>query len=79
MFVEEMDILSSLMNIRSINDAYILHGVDSFFEKLIDSQLVNKFTTFYGTRRFVTASKTARHLLLSSASSIQTMYPHATS
>jgi hypothetical protein len=65
MFVEEIDTLSSLMNIRSLDDSYLLHGVDSFFEKLIDSHLVKKFTTFYGTRRFVTAFKTARHLFLS--------------
>jgi hypothetical protein len=65
MFVEEIDTLSSLMNIRSLNDSYFLHGVDFFFEKLIDSHLVKKFTAFYGIRRFVTALKTARHLFLS--------------
>ena len=34
-----------------------LHG-----EKLTDSQLVNKFRTFYGTSRSITALSTARHL-----------------
>jgi len=35
------------------------------FEKLIGSQLVKKFSAFHGTRRFITAFTTARHLPLS--------------
>jgi len=34
-------------------------------EKLTGSQLVKKFPIFYGTRRFITAFTTARHLFLS--------------
>ena len=34
-------------------------------EKLIGSQLVKKFPTFYGTRRFIAAFTSARHLSLS--------------
>jgi hypothetical protein len=34
-------------------------------EKLTVSQLVKKFPAFYGTRRFITAFKRARHLSLS--------------
>ena len=34
-------------------------------EKLIDLQLVKKFPAFYGTRRFITALTSARHLSLS--------------
>ena len=34
-------------------------------EKLTGSQLVKKFPAFYGTRRFITASTSARHLSLS--------------
>ena len=34
-------------------------------EKLTGFQLVNKFPAFYGTRRFITASTSARHLSLS--------------
>ena len=34
-------------------------------EKLIGSQLVKKFPSFYGTRRSNLASKSARHLSLS--------------
>ena len=48
-------------------------------EKLTGSQLVKKFLTFYGTRRFITAFTTARYLSLSWASSIQSMPPHPTS
>ena len=48
-------------------------------EKLTGSQLFNKFPTFYGTRRFITALTNAHHLSLSSASSIQSIPPHPTS
>jgi len=34
-------------------------------EKLIGSQLVKKFPTFYGTRRFITSFTTTLHLSLS--------------
>jgi len=37
----------------------------SVLEKLTGSQLVNTFPAFYGTRRFITALTTARHLSLS--------------
>ena len=39
--------------------------------KLTGSQLVKKFTAFYGTRMFITAFTRARHLSLSWTSSIQ--------
>ena len=48
-------------------------------QKLSVSQLVKKFPTFYGTRRFITAFTTARHLSLSWATSIQSIPPHPTS
>ena len=48
-------------------------------EKLTDLQLVKKFTTFYGTRRFIAALTNVRHLSLSWASPIQSIYPHPTS
>ena len=41
-------------------------------EKLTGSQLVKKFPAFYGTRRFITAFTSARHLYLSWATSTQT-------
>jgi hypothetical protein len=48
-------------------------------EKLTGSQLVKEFPVFYGTRKFITAFTSARHLSLSSTSSIQSIVPHPTS
>jgi hypothetical protein len=48
-------------------------------EKLTGLKLVTKFPAFYGTRMFITALTSARHLSLSWASSIQSTYPHPTS
>ena len=42
-------------------------------------QLVKKFPAFHGTRRFITALTSVRHLSLSWASPIQSIYPHSTS
>jgi len=39
-------------------------------------QLVKKFPAFHETRRFVTALTSVRHLSLSWASPIQSIYPH---
>ena len=44
-------------------------------EKLTGLQLVKKFPAFYGTRRFITALTSVRHLSLSWASPIQSTYP----
>ena len=48
-------------------------------EKLTGLQLVKKFPAFYGTRRFITALTSVRHLSLSWANPIQSTYPHPTS
>ena len=48
-------------------------------EKLTGLQLVKKFPAFYGTRKFITALTSVRHLCLSWASPIQSIYPHPTS
>ena len=48
-------------------------------EKLTGLQLVKKFPAFYGTRRFLTALTSARHLSLSWGSPIQSSYPNPTS
>ena len=48
-------------------------------EKLTGLQLVKKFPTFHGTRRFITALTSVRHLSLSWARPIQSTYPHPTS
>jgi len=42
-------------------------------------QLDKKFPAFYGTRRFITALTSVRHLSLSWTSPIQSTYPHSTS
>jgi len=42
-------------------------------------QLVKKFPAFQGNRRFITALTSVRHLSLSWASPIQSLYPHPTS
>ena len=47
--------------------------------KLTGLQLVKKFPAFHGTRRFITALTSVRHLSLSWASPIQSVYPHPTS
>ena len=48
-------------------------------EKLTGLQLVKKFPAFHGTRRFITALTSVRHLSLCWASPIQSIYPHPTS
>ena len=48
-------------------------------EKLASLQLVKKLPAFYGTRRFITALTSVRHLSLSWASPIQSSYPNPTS
>ena len=48
-------------------------------EKLTGLQLVMKFPAFHGTWRFITALTSVRHLSLSWASPIQSIYPHPTS
>ena len=48
-------------------------------EKLTGMQLVKKFPAFHGTRRFITALTSVRHLSLSWANPTQSTYPHPTS
>ena len=48
-------------------------------EQLTGVQLVKKFPAFHGTWRFITALTSIRHLSLSWASPIQSIYPHPTS
>jgi len=48
-------------------------------EKLTGLQLVKKFPAFHGTRRFITAQTSVRHLSLSWANPIQSIQPHPTS
>ena len=48
-------------------------------EQLTGLQLVKKYPAFHGTRRFITALTSVRHLSLSWASPIQSIYLHPTS
>ena len=48
-------------------------------EKLTGLQLVKKLPAFHGTRRFITALTSVRHLSLCWASPIQSIYTHPTS
>ena len=48
-------------------------------EQLTGLQLVKKFPAFHGTRRFITALTSVRHLSLSWSSPIQSTCPHPTS
>ena len=48
-------------------------------DKLTGLQLVKKYPAFHGTRRFITALTSVRHLSLSCASPVQSIYPHPTS
>ena len=48
-------------------------------EKLTGLQLVKKFPAFHRTRRFITSLTSVRHLSLSWASPIQSIYTHPTS
>ena len=54
---------------------YLLTPWCRVLEKLTDFQLLKKFPTFYGTRKFIIAFTSARHLPLSWARSIQSI-PH---
>jgi hypothetical protein len=48
-------------------------------EKLIGFQLVEKFPALYGTRKFITSFKSARHVSVSWATSIQSISTHRSS
>ena len=48
-------------------------------DKLTGPQLVKTVPTFYGTRRFITASRSGGYLSLPLARSIQSIFPHPVS
>jgi hypothetical protein len=57
---------------------YLLHGVESFLRSYPIPSF-KKFPAFYGTRRFITAFISTRHLSLSWASSNRPIPPHLSS
>jgi len=69
------EIPEGLMNNPVLTYLFSYSMIQGPFEKLTDFQVVKKFPSFYGTRRFITAFTRARHLSLSRASSIQSMLP----
>jgi hypothetical protein len=62
-----MDIKDTVISVMSLKIAlyYLLTPGSRVLEKLTDLQLAKKFPAFYGTRRFITAFTSARHLSLS--------------
>ena len=59
--------------------AYLLTTWSRVLDRLTNFQPVKKFPAFHGTRKFITAFTSARHLSLSWACSIQSIPPHPTS
>ena len=57
---------------------YILTYLLTPWCRVLPEQLLKKFPAFHGTRRFITVHTTVRHLSLSWASPIQSIYPHPT-
>ena len=68
-----------LPNVRFVLTYLLTLWCRVLLEKLTGLQLVKKFPAFHGPRRFITALTSVRHLSLSWASPIQTIYPHPTS
>ena len=66
-------------NIKAILTHLLTPWCRVLLEKLTGLQLVKKFPTFQGTRRFITTLTGVRHLPLSWASPIQSIYSHRTS
>ena len=84
---KEIQVMRRITTIRSTTD-FIYDGgpiilltpwCRVLLEKLTGLQLVKKLPAFNGTRRFITALTNVRHLSLSWASPIQSIYPHPTS
>ena len=76
-----METSYSLLNNNNNNTYnFLTHSMEqSPSEQLTGLQLVKKFPAFHGTPRFITALTSARHLYLSWASQIQSIYPRPTS
>ena len=85
-----MCIFPQMLHVRTMTtvDIYLLPYLLSYLltpcrrvllEKFTVFQLVTKFPSFYGTRRFITAFRSARHISLSWVSLIQSITSHPTS
>jgi len=71
--------LRSLCSISEVITYLFTPWCRVILEKLTGLQLVKKFPAFHGTRRFITALTSVRHMSVSWASPIQSIYPHPTS
>ena len=69
--------LNSLQFFYSSLLTYSLHAARVLPYKLTVSQLVKKFPAFFGTRKFITAFKSAGPLSLSLTRTIQSRTPHS--
>ena len=84
MYVIPRLVVNTFFKGASIHPTYLLTYLltpwcRALLEKLTGLQLVKKFSAFFGTRKFITALTSVRHLSLSWASPIQSTYPHPTS
>jgi len=81
-----------MLKVSSVrSEIYFIQNLDQFqyylltpwcrvlLEQLTGLQLVKNFPAFHGTRRFITALTSVRHLSLSWANPIQSTYQHPTS
>jgi len=69
-----------ILHVQEILKIYLLTPrCRVFLQKLTGLQLVKKFPAFHGIRRFITALTNVRHLSVSWASPIKSIYPHHTS
>ena len=79
MQVDIVDIRVNVILTRWTTPSYLTYLLTRWsrgpLENLTGFHLVKKFPTFYGTRKFITAFTSARHLSLSWARSIQSIPP----
>ena len=71
----EAKLLTPVIIITIIITSLLTPWCRVLLEKLTSLQLIKKFPAFHGTRRFITALTSVRHLSLSWASPIQSIYP----
>ena len=70
--------VTNATNTHTMNTYLLTPRCRVLLEKPTGLQPVKKFPAFHGTRRFITALTSVRHLSLSWASPIQSIYPHPT-
>ena len=68
-----------MLCIKLVNTYLLTPWCRVLLQKLTGLQIVKKFPAFHGTRRFINALTSVRHMSLSWASPIQSIFPHPTS